>query len=348
MPDPITGAPEGSPEAPLSPQQRILAMLEAEEGGDPSQRRRERPEGTQDDPSQVADDDLREDLGTEEEDLDLEDDDLPEGEDEFDDEEGLEDLEDDEGPDLHTVKVDGEEVQVEYEELIKGYSRQAHFTRQMQALRQEEQSFQQHRQAVMQEREQYKVLLTQLHQVLTSQSSGRTAEEWARLKETDPVGYSLAREEERDRQEKIRATELEFQQTQQRQAAEQEQLTKRQLAEEQQKLIQAVPEWKDPEKAREGLTKVGEYALQMGFSVEDVQGIVDHRTLLVLRDAAKYAELKAKKDSLRPGKRSVKSATPGKSKQPRPRKNRETVALRQRLKETGDIRDAAKAIAQFL
>jgi hypothetical protein len=42
----------------------------------------------------------------------------------------------------HRVKVDGEEIDVTYDELLKGYSRQAHFTREQQKLRQRERELQ--------------------------------------------------------------------------------------------------------------------------------------------------------------------------------------------------------------
>jgi hypothetical protein len=43
---------------------------------------------------------------------------------------------------MFTVKVDGEEIQVTRDELLKGYSRQAHFTREQQKLRQRERELQ--------------------------------------------------------------------------------------------------------------------------------------------------------------------------------------------------------------
>lgn len=54
------------------------------------------------------------------------------------------DSEDDESDgETFVVKVDGEELQVTLDELKAGYSRQAHFTRSMQALKEERETFQQ-------------------------------------------------------------------------------------------------------------------------------------------------------------------------------------------------------------
>lgn len=62
-----------------------------------------------------------------------------ESEDESDEEEAVSD--DDIDADLFVVKVDGEELQVSLDELKAGYSRQSHFTRSMQALKEEKEAF---------------------------------------------------------------------------------------------------------------------------------------------------------------------------------------------------------------
>jgi len=64
-------------------------------------------------------------------------------------EDGEEDIEDDEDAeaaddaenDVYVVKVDGEELEVTLDELKSGYSRQAHFTRSMQALKEDREAF---------------------------------------------------------------------------------------------------------------------------------------------------------------------------------------------------------------
>ena len=76
-------------------------------------------------------DDESDDLESEDE--DYEDDDIEE-------DEGDEDTADDED-DTYVVVVDGEELEVTFDELKAGYQRQAHFTRSMQALKDEREAF---------------------------------------------------------------------------------------------------------------------------------------------------------------------------------------------------------------
>jgi hypothetical protein len=64
-----------------------------------------------------------------------------EEDDEQEDEESDDDIEDTDAPEAYVVKVDGEEVEVTLDELKAGYSRQAHFTKSMQALKEEREAF---------------------------------------------------------------------------------------------------------------------------------------------------------------------------------------------------------------
>lgn len=57
------------------------------------------------------------------------------------DEEVEEDVADEDAPEAYSVKVDGEEFEVTLDELKAGYSRQAHFTKSMQALKEEREAF---------------------------------------------------------------------------------------------------------------------------------------------------------------------------------------------------------------
>jgi hypothetical protein len=74
-----------------------------------------------------------------EEESDIEDDESDEEVDES--EEGDDGATDDADSNVYVVKVDGEEVSVSLDELKAGYSRQAHFTRSMQALKEEREAF---------------------------------------------------------------------------------------------------------------------------------------------------------------------------------------------------------------
>jgi hypothetical protein len=94
------------------------------------------------------------------EDFDSEDDDADLADDE-------EELEQEEGDaNTFTVKVAGEEVEVDLNELKSGYSRQSDYTKKAQALAEERKNFEQDRDAVLLERQQYSQLLGALQKQL--------------------------------------------------------------------------------------------------------------------------------------------------------------------------------------
>jgi hypothetical protein len=68
--------------------------------------------------------------------------------------------------------------------------------------------------------------------------------------------------------------------------------------------------------------------------------------MLLLRDGAAYAALKAKKGSLKGARRTVKGVKPGsRQRSPQPKQKRVARATRERVRKTGKVEDAAAAIA---
>ena len=63
------------------------------------------------------------------------------------------------------------------------------------------------------------------------------------------------------------------------------------LQEEHKKLVAAVPEWNEPEKRGELAKELSSYALSQGFKQEELQELIDHRSLIVLMKAQKYDAL---------------------------------------------------------
>ena len=61
--------------------------------------------------------------------------------------------------------------------------------------------------------------------------------------------------------------------------------------EEQQKLLNALPEWKDPAKAKDEASAVDGYLQKAGFSEQERNGIADHRVIVVARKAMLYDQL---------------------------------------------------------
>lgn len=247
-----------------------------------------------------------------------EDDDAEEDEDD-DEEDGDEDDEEDEGKareiDPNTkvkVKVAGEDQEVTFDELKAGYSRTQDYTRKTQEVAQERQEVAKEKDQVLQQQQQWSNLLSTFQQRLQASLSGRTEADWQALKQQDEIAYYEERDKERTIQERIQASQTEQQRVAQEYQQHQQQQLQQQAKQEQERLLEVIEDWRDPEVKTKEISEINEYATNtVGFQPQELQGIIDHRAIRVLRDAAKYQELmKAKQASAsKPKKSKVRTKT---------------------------------------
>lgn len=111
------------------------------------------------------------------------------------------------------------------------------------------------------------------------------------------------------------------------------------LAEEQNKLVLAVPEWKDEAKRREGLQELATYAMEQGYAPEDLQAVTDHRVMLLLRKAMLFD--RASKAPVVPAPTSAPAPTARPSAGGTTAPKSPEQEARTRLKKTGTIDAAA-------
>lgn len=188
-----------------------------------------------------------------------------------------------EEPELFSVKVDGEEVRVTREELLNGYQRDADYRRKTQSLAED-------RKAVEAEKTRQREITASLiaeHQKLAGNDEPEP--DWVKLATEDPIGFIQQK-----------AT-WDARQARKEQARQQTaQLVNQQRAEiagtEAAKLRDKVPEWRDPETfSRDFQSLVSDAGKFYGFAADEVGAVLDHRTLMVLKDAAEFRRLQAKK-----------------------------------------------------
>ena len=97
------------------------------------------------------------------------------------------------------VKVDGEEVEVPLEELLKGYSRTADYTRKTQAISQIRKEAEAEAASAREERQRYAQTLQALSQQLQQMQPPEI--DWDKLYQENPVEWMRQRELARTRQE---------------------------------------------------------------------------------------------------------------------------------------------------
>ena len=256
-----------------------------------------------------------------------------------------EDTEEQEQPQVFSVKVDGKEVDVTLEELQKGYSRTQDYTRKTQQIAEVRKQTEGELQAVRAEREQYAQLLSALEAQV--QQVAQPNIDWDRLYNEDPIEWVRQREVMRDNQEKAAAIQSEKQRLNQLSQQEQAQFMQQKLQHEQEALLAAIPDWKDAKKAQAEKALLVEFGQKIGFTSDELKNVVDHRAVLMLRKAALYDQMMSKRGNIKPvtnnGPRPAKPGAAG-----RVSNSTEVVRAQQRVAKTGRVDDAANAIFQLL
>jgi len=256
-----------------------------------------------------------------------------------------EDNQEEDKPQVFTVKVDGKEIEVTLDELQKGYSRTQDYTRKTQQVAEARKAAEAELQAVRAEREQYAQLLVALDQQVKAAAEPQI--DWDRLYKEDPIEYVRQREVMRENKEKAAAIQAERQRL--AEIAQQEQMQQLQAVKEKeaQALLEAIPSWKDPAKAKAEKAMLVEFGQRMGFTPQELGNIYDHRVVLALRKAALYDQMQAKRQGIKPvTNNGPKPAKPGAA--GRVSQMSDSVRAKQRLAKTGRVEDAASAIELLL
>lgn len=342
---------------------QILGGTEDERSGEPvddeetppsaakpskSKPKKEEPVEEDDDKDEPLDEDEDED---DEDDVD-EDDDEPVEEDE-----GEQEEQGDEG-DLFEfpndakvrVKVDGKWKVVTAKEALAGYSRTDSFTKKSQAHAENVKVHEAHVAAKEAEirtmQEHYVSQLAALEDALAQPEP-----DWAKIRSERPDQFPelhAAWQIHKSEIEKIR-TEREAEELK---LTQQARVTRAKLIEsERAKLVEAVPEWADKtekgEKLRQGARK---YGLSLGYKPEELESVADSRAFKLLIDGYRYQQLLAKqRKAAEKGKGKVdalvqKTLVSGKKQSVSKTRRTKQASNMARLKQTGNLRDAAAVI----
>jgi len=243
----------------------------------------------------------------------------------------------DEEPSTFTVKVDGKEVEVDLDELKRGYSGQAYINQSMQKVAETRKEAEEIYAVLAQERAQVQQALTLLQDGTLSTPPVAPDES---LFQTDPMQYmelKLAYDNQvNEYQQRLNYLQQHVQASQEtQQAARQAYLTK-----EAELLRGFHPELFDEEKGAEmksGLVSTAAEAY--GFEPQELAALMDHRHVRVLMDAVAYQQLNSES-----GKKKVEQKVQNKVVRSKKRKVTAEQSARKKqrakLKQSGSIEDA--------
>ena len=271
-----------------------------------------------------------------------------------DEEEESEESDDEDEEELYAVTINGDEEEVTLDELTKGYSRQSDYTRKTQKLAEDfknltelETQWKQEIGATQQERAQY---ANALENVINAslKNLNKFDVDWDDLRQNDREEYLLKRDEYREAQDNIQKQQREHQAIQQKQQQEMAQQFQQSKQEEYHKLVDKLPDWGDETKRAELGTTVREYALSQGYSADEINSLVDHRSVLVLLKAKQFDDLSNSKVKAKKLKNKPKVIRAGKGKDRSDDNKNKRAAQMKRLRGTGHIDDASALLEDFI
>jgi hypothetical protein len=249
-----------------------------------------------------------------------------------------------------TIKVDGVEKQVPLSDLVKVTQLEGHVNNKSIALSQERERFVQEQNAARQ------ALGQQLN---THKAMGNAAMslmnrdfqqvDWNGLRAQNPAQYAALYADFQQRQGEINQFMQAVTQREQEAVAQQQQQIQQFVTAERDKLLNAMPEWRDTAKFDAAKSDMVKYARNLGFSDAELGNVTDHRILRVIHDAARFAALQAQA----PGAVKQVRQAPAKVARPGPRTNAQpgdaqrAAVIERFTKNPRDV-DAQEAYFEFL
>jgi len=276
---------------------------------------------------------------------------------EFDEEESIEDEdeeeieeEQEEAPQSYAVKVDGEEIEVGLDELLNGYSRQSSYTRKSQKLAEEQKAFQVESEAIKTERQQYAQLLGALQQQLSVESNDPEPN-WDDLYAKDPIEATrverIYRQNKEAKDQKLQAIQAEQQRLSQTHAQEQEAQIRNIIAAESDKLVEAIPSWKDEKVRDKERTALRSYLVEQGLSEDELSSLIRATHVNLLRKAYLYDRgvKRTKKAQKKPAGKTVRAGSKAAVIKPSTRKQK---LARKQFNKSGRIQDATNLVESLM
>ena len=222
-------------------------------------------------------------------------------EDAFDDDELINQIEDEQpsntNQELYRVVVDGQEQEVTLDELMKGYSRQSDYTRKTEKLSQDRKSVEELKNEYTRQNEEAKIKRDQYEkqiQILSEQlkQSEPSKVDLDRLYEDDPAEYVRVKAEQDRRKELLEKASQERQRIQSEKQEEQSKQYNAYLEQQRELLAQKLPIYADKEKGPEFVKNLTSYAKEIGYTDQEINMLVDHRSVIMLANAYRYDKLK--------------------------------------------------------
>ena len=234
----------------------------------------------------------------------------------------------------YRVKVNGEELEVTLDELQKGYMMGKDYTQKTMQLSEQ-------RKAVEAKIAEIDADLNDAKEIINLELEWFESAEAKELRQYDPDEYIK-------RFEKIKGKAEKFEKLQAKREKEKSALHQEQLRKEQELLRQKIPEWLDEGTVQKEYPRLVESMKSIGFDDNELNGISDHRLMVLARKAMLFDQIMSQDISGKKVKAAPKSASPGSPKSPTETSDRKMKELKEKVRQTGNMNSAAAAIKAML
>ena len=250
----------------------------------------------------------------------------------------------------YEIKVNGKPVEVTLDELMSGYQRDSDYRRKTMELADERRLLEEEvnrakseSDAVAKLRQDYATRLSEIENSMKPDANI----DWARLYETDPDEYHRKKIEVENKSKALETIKAERQRAIQEQQQEQTKVFNQYLEQQKRLLADKEPESVDPVKGEILRKDMTSYLKKEGYSDQELNMMVDHRSFVIAKKAMLYDKMMNSKISAKQSKTVPKMVRSGTTKTIN-KDSQQAKSLKSRLKQTGSMRDAANVLKQFL
>ena len=248
-----------------------------------------------------------------------------------------------EEPNLHRLKVNGQEIEVSLDELKAGYSRDSDYRQKTHNLGIEKRELDSQRESL---RQTYDTRLSELNELIaTADATVRQeqgSEDLQKLWEEDPTAAARLDYQMRQRNRQLDDVRNKAREAQTKQY-EDFLSTQRELA------AQKIPEYNDPNKADTFKINMRNSLRSYGFNDQEIGQLADHRFLMVAKDAMSYKSLKDKKPIVQKKVANAPKVVKAGVAKSSTSSGREQIRNKiNRLGKTGHLKDAQSAIMDMI
>ena len=248
-----------------------------------------------------------------------------------------------EEPELHRVKVQGQELEVSLDELKAGYSRDSDYRQKTHSLGLEKKDLEAQKSSL---RQNYDTRLSELNDMITTAESFNRQQQGSKdlqkLYDEDPTSAAKLDYQLREQQRQIDGMKSKAHEANQKQYNEYLDVQK-QLA------SAKIPEYSDPNKADQFKTNMRSTLRGYGFNDSEIGNLADHRFLMVIRDAMSYKSVKDKRPIAQKKVANAPKVVKAGVAKSGPSSGREGIRNKiGRLKKTGHLREAQSALMDMI